>query len=214
MLLLLSPFCIPAVLSSILDPGLATWFLADISHCSVCPLRPPPPSPGFLQISSSLSSSILWNFRVETGETPKIWRPKLKWQRFQWVVLTPVQVEKGKGGGTLAMHGCFVSVFIWYLAWTHSQDKRKRNESERLDGCVYVMFGWIYKKWKKGRKNARKGKREMKDRHAETPLRMSKQKCLNDFLGEREYRINPPHQSKHNDFIFLTRRASSETSRE
>lgn len=41
---------------------------------------------------------------------------------------------------------------------------------------------------KKKKSERQKKKREMKDRHAGTPL-MSKQKCLNDLLGERECRI-------------------------
>ena len=40
------------------------------------------------------------------------------------------------------------------------------------------------------KKKKRKKKREMKGRHAETPLMMSKQRCLNDLPGERESRIS------------------------
>ena len=134
-------------------------------------MSPPPPSLYCLQIPSS---SISWNF---PQATPKIWRPKLRSQRFllqysvlpveqvRWVALSRGQVvvmdlEQG-GGDTLALHGCFVSVFIWYLAWTHSWDEKNVREKGRrgkwLDGFVYFMFGWIYNLCKKKKKKKEKG---------------------------------------------------------
>ncbi len=53
--------------------------------------------------------------------------------------------------------------------------------------CLFHVC--IKKKVKERQKEGKKEEREMKDRHAETLLRMSKQKCLNDLPGERECRI-------------------------
>lgn len=55
--------------------------------------------------------------------------------------------------------------------------------------CLAGYTTGLKKKGKKDRREARRGKRKMKDRHAETLLRMSKQKCLNDLPAERECRI-------------------------
>ena len=45
------------------------------------------------------------------------------------------------------------------------------------------------KKVKERQKDGETEEGEMKDRHSKTLLRMSKQKCMNDLLGEREGRI-------------------------
>lgn len=109
--------------------------------------------------------------------------------RWSWVVA-------GGWRGVLALHASSVSVFIWYPTSTHSRDKRmntkmRKNESERLDRCVYFILDWIYSGYKKmwNRPKGGKKKGEIKNRHAQTACRMSKQKCLNDLQGERERRI-------------------------
>lgn len=103
--------------------------------------------------------------------------------------------------GMLALHGGFVSVFIWYLAETRSQDEResaKKEEKKKREWkarwlCLFhvgLNIQRVFKKksWNKDKKKARK-KGEIKDRHARTVCGMSKQKCLNDLLGERECRV-------------------------
>lgn len=222
-------FCFPAVLSSILGPALATWFLADISHCSLCPswLNPPHPPPGFLQILIPLSGSILWNFRVETGDSQSVTSkaevtasPPFSSSSY-WAGPVggtgQVVVMGGEGGDRPCMAALSLCLFdIWPERTARMKEKKKRQSGKRVKGemgvfisCLAEYTTGIKKKWKRDRKRARKRKGKWK-----TDTLRLRSGCQNRSVWmicrvKENAGYNSLHQSKHNDFIFLTRRASS-----
>lgn len=73
-------------------------------------------------------------------------------------------------------------------ASTKKKKKRKVKEIERRDGCVYFMLAEYtmgIKKLKEEREKARTGRENERQTH-ESPLRTSKQKCMNDLRAAGE----------------------------
>lgn len=205
-LLLLSPSLLPSCVvfhfrsrAGYLVPG---WHFTLLSVSLVAPkasFKSPAPAP-----------AVFYEILEWTQVTPKIWRPKLKRQRF--LPLSSSSSWAGPVGGTHSWpgggdrRGCAGRAWLLCLcvylisgltAWPGWKNRRKRERTgKRVKGemgvfisCLAGYTTGLKKKGKKDRREARRGKRKMKDRHAETLLRMSKQKCLNDLPAERECRI-------------------------